>query len=128
MWYFCDAEISATSTQKIFWKLKKDMTNWTNVNMFLPISSLRNGHKKIKYFFFFSLFFSLESKMTPKADLPLLELVELGFNWGQLWLNSCSLFCYISLIYSVQDRVRDRVPDCLYFPQWLIVVRQYIAH
>lgn len=35
--------------------------------------------KKLSTFFFF-LFFSLESKMTPKADLPLLELVELGFN------------------------------------------------
>lgn len=34
--------------------------------------------KKLSIFFF--LFFSLESKMTPKADLPLLELVELGFN------------------------------------------------
>lgn len=58
MWYFCDAKIFATSTQKIIWKLKKDMTNWTNVNMFLPISSLRNGHKKIKYFLFFPFLFS----------------------------------------------------------------------
>lgn len=56
------------------------------------------------------------------------EWVELSFNWPQLWLSSCPLFCYISLIYSVQDRVRDRVPDCLRFPQRLIVVRQYVAH
>lgn len=70
--------------------------------------------------------FYFSSLWKPDAcNLP--ELVEWSFKWPQLWLSLSPLFCYISLIYSGQDRVRDRVPDCLYFPQRLIVVRQYIA-
>lgn len=75
----------------------------------------------------FLLLFSLQTNACWSKDFPSPELVELSFNWPRLWLSSCPLFCYISLIYSVQDRVRDRVPDCLYFPQRLIVVRQYSA-
>lgn len=86
------------------------------------ISSLWTQHEQ-----FFSCCFSLESIDLKSKAFASPELVESSFNWPQLWLSSCPLFCYISLIYSVQDRVRDRVPDCLYFPQRPIVVRQYNA-
>lgn len=55
------------------------------------------------------------------------ELVELSFNWPLLWLSSCPLF-YMSLNYSVHDRLWHRVPDCLFSAQRLIVARQYVAH
>lgn len=62
-----------------------------------------------------------------KRRLPPPDVAGWSFNWPQLWLNSCPLLCHISLIYSVWDRARDWVPDCLHFPQRLIVVEQYVA-
>lgn len=112
----------------LHWWLLKNYEYFVSVYSFIRKGSLQsqtnldiNQLKKEKSMFLF---------LTPLTKCRhLSKLAELSFNWAQQWTaNSCVLFCYISLIYSVQDRVRDRVPDCLVFPQRLIVVRQYTAH